>query len=140
MFIFLMVSCTNDINYNQLIEEDGMTSLLTELENASMNYEFLEMTTDTLSGKNTNIGLHEDYMLEVYEYDDDEMLERDVNAISRDGCTITSEMNGSMTTTDYSWVSTPNFYLYQNTIIVFIGDDSTILSMLDRIKTVRINK
>lgn len=49
-------------------------------------------------------------------------------------------MNGSMTTTDYSWVSTPNFYLYQNTIIVFIGDDSTILSMLDRIKTVRINK
>jgi len=82
MFIFLMVSCTNDINYNQLIEEDGMTSLLTELENASMNYEFLEMTTDTLSGKNTNIGLLEDYMLEVYEYDD-EMLEREVNAISR---------------------------------------------------------
>jgi|GEM_PF-908903 len=132
MFIVLMVSCTNDdINYSQLIEQDGMETLLMEFENESIDYQLLEIATDTLRGSNTNIGLLDEKMLEVYEYDDAEKLEADVNAISEDGYSITYEENGSMTTTNYSWVSTPNFYLYQNTIIVFIGDDFTFLSILD---------
>ncbi len=142
LFIILLVSCTkeSDINYNHLIEKDGMEALLMEFENESMDYRILEITSDILRGSNTNIGLLDEDMLEIYEYDDAEKLEADVNAISRDGYSITYEENGSMTTTNYSWVSTPNFYLYQNTIIVYIGNNSTIQSMFNRIKTVRINK
>ncbi len=53
------------------------------------------------------------------------------NSISPDGSSITVENNDNDATTLISWVSSPHWYIYGDTLILYVGDKNDILNIIE---------
>jgi len=60
--------------------------------------------------------------VQVFEYESTEAMEEDVAQVAPDG--------GSIGTTMVTWVATPHFYKSGRALILYVGDDATILDLL----------
>jgi len=119
--------------YEKLIKIDGYSKLISAIDES--DYTIVDITTPShkvLRGGNTHIKLGEEVFLDLYEYDDATLLYQDVNSISSDGYTITLDNGDDSTTTHYEWVSTPNFFLYDNMIVLYVGVDSELIQFISK--------
>lgn len=53
------------------------------------------------------------------------------NSISSDGCSITRNINGENATSMISWVKAPSWYMFENTIVLYLGEKEDIISILE---------
>jgi hypothetical protein len=63
--------------------------------------------------------------VQVYVYDTAEAMEADASQISADGSSIGTSM--------VDWTGTPHFFKTGNILIVYLGDDQTVLGSLNTI-------
>lgn len=61
--------------------------------------------------------------VQVFEYETAKALEADASQVSDDG--------GSIGTSMVTWVSTPHFYKAGRILVLYLGDDQTILDLLE---------
>jgi hypothetical protein len=94
-------------SFNDLSVEDGIT------------HQFLSVT-----GKLITLGSQR---LQAFEYADDASAETEAKRFSRDGAWI--DRDG--TPTLVNWISTPHLYRSGKLLVVYVGDDATILEALN---------
>ncbi len=123
---------TDILFYENLIKVDGFNNLINLLEESDYKkFEILNTSDSILRGKFTQIELDKQVYLQIYEYDDADLLYEDVKSIDDDGYSISlNHDDGTVTSTHYSWISTPNFFLYDNLIILYVGADLNIIELI----------
>ena len=62
--------------------------------------------------------------VQVFEYESSEQMELESSQIAPDG--------GSNATTMITWMDTPHFYKAGNLIVLYVGQDETVLSLLEK--------
>ncbi len=77
--------------------------------------------------------LEDDESIQAFQFESEEAARAEGLGISKDGCSITSKNfdDGRAMTTCFSWVDKPNWYLYEDMIIFYLGDNEAILSALE---------
>lgn len=63
--------------------------------------------------------------VQVFEYENEEAMESEAAQVSSDG--------GSIGTTMVTWVDAPHFYKAGRIIVLYVGSDQTILSLLENV-------
>ena len=119
----------------EVITVDGYSMLLAELKKAEYSIEVdHKIDHQVLKGTETYIKLSDDTALHVYEYDNAKSLYEGIISISDDGYGIAEIRNGKIIGgTDNEWVEQPNFYLFNNLIIFYVGRNSDIITFLNEI-------
>ncbi len=70
--------------------------------------------------------------IEVYEYANAEAMESEANNVSPDGCGITKDLGGGRAVSkDVSWIDIPHFYKAGRIIVIYIGNNASIISLLE---------
>ena len=74
--------------------------------------------------------------VQLYEFAPGSYAQDAAESVSKDGRSITQVFDdGSSMATQYLWMASPHFYLYGNSIILYVGDDGDIVDLLDSIAT-----
>ncbi len=85
-----------------------------------------------LSGEAVSLRIADAGMITLYRYADAQQASADAKRISSDGYTITQQNgDGTATILTVDWVSSPHWYRRGNRIVCYVGENSTILEMLD---------
>jgi len=63
--------------------------------------------------------------VQVFEYESAEAMENDASQVAPDG--------GSVGTSMMMWMDTPHFYKSGRVIVLYVGSDETVLSLLERV-------
>lgn len=126
------------ISENKLYEErvlnDGLGSFIEKLDEAGFDSEYDGIPmAPVFNGEGIYFEIDDpEQRIVVFVYNDAEMLREDRESIDETGYSVTIDHgNGSMSTTNYSWVAPPHFYLHENMLIQYIGDDKEILDFLN---------
>lgn len=150
MAVLLLSSCASN-NDNKLYKEntldldlkkleeavdgDGYSNLLKDL--SETKYSVKENETldyPVLRGFGRYLNLYHNMNLQVYEYLDDQVLYEDIYSISEDGYSIAEIKKGKIVGgLDLGWIDTPHYFLYENLILIYLGNDSDFLSYLNEI-------
>lgn len=120
---FILLACRKDI------PEAAYMDFITQLEemNFSVNAEVTDK--DILQGERRWLTVNETEHITVYLYDSGSSMEKDASNIDEGG---TGYHNGN-DSVEISWVSYPHFYKTDNIIILYVGEDETIIHALEDI-------
>lgn len=105
---------------------NSVESLLTTLHTASMQpalQDNVRLDMLSVTGKIVAIGSQR---LQAFEYDSAESAQSDAAQFSRDGAWITRDGITEMV----NWIATPHLYRNDKLLVVYVGDDTTILRLL----------
>jgi len=70
--------------------------------------------------------------IEVYEYANAEAMESEASCVSPDGFGITRDLGGGRAVfTDVGWLGPPHFYKAGRIIVIYIGNNSSMISLLE---------
>ena len=69
--------------------------------------------------------------IEVYEYANVEDMESEASCVSPDGFGITKERGDMVVHKGVSWINPPHFYKAGRIIVIYIGDNDSIISLLE---------
>jgi hypothetical protein len=69
--------------------------------------------------------------IEVYEYANAEAMEAEASCVSPDGFGITKERGDLGVHKEVNWIALPHFYKSGRIIVMYIGNDSSIISLLE---------
>jgi hypothetical protein len=69
--------------------------------------------------------------IEVYEYATTKGMESEASCVSPDGFGITKERGDMGVHKEVSWINPPHFYKAGRIIVMYIGDNSSIISLLE---------
>ena len=69
--------------------------------------------------------------IEVFEYANAEAMEAEASCVSSEGFTITKEKGDIGVVHCVGWISPPHFYKAGRIIVIYIGDDDSIISLLE---------
>ena len=131
--LLLFVSgCSSKKDHNSNEENpDILVDIADKLKNDSNDYTIDKADKNILSGERYVIHFNDDFSVQVYIYDSIEDAETDANNLSDDGRTYTktSSDNNSITSI-IDWTSGPHFYQYENTIILYIGNNQDTITQL----------
>jgi len=83
-----------------------------------------EVSQSFLSGKGQAILVNGE-QVQIFEYVDEAAVEADAASVSADG--------GTVGTTMITWVATPHFYRSGKVIVLYIGEDATVLKALETV-------
>lgn len=72
-----------------------------------------------------------DEIITFYNFDNNTDAIKAKNSISSDGCSITRNINGENATIMISWVKAPSWYMFENTIVLYLGENEDIISILE---------
>jgi hypothetical protein len=84
----------------------------------------------TVSGHVINVNGEQ---LQLFIYEDATAAEADAERISADGYEIAPTRDGEEGPAIIDWPSPPHFYLWDNIIILYVGEDSEILTLLSEL-------
>ena len=104
---------------------EGQASLMINLQNAGAQVELgdsIEQPFFTMQGKILKVNGAD---VQVFEYASAEAMEADVALISADG--------GSVGTSMISWKANPHFFKSDSMIVLYVGDDDSILTALQSV-------
>ncbi len=125
------------------VSNDTFSYLFENVKNAlnKKGIEFDEVYSDPLqSGATGSYGNERTYILKIketdfnsisfYKFKTTEEAQKFKSDISSDGCSITFYDKDEPYTVMYSWVSLPHWYIKDNTVVFYVGEDNHILSIL----------
>jgi hypothetical protein len=69
--------------------------------------------------------------IQVFEYANAEVMESEASCVSPDGFSITKEKGDLWERCFVSWIGPPHFYKAGRIIVIYIGDDDSIISLLE---------
>jgi hypothetical protein len=69
--------------------------------------------------------------IQVFEYEDGEAMESEASCVSPDGFGITKERGVMGVHTEVNWINPPHFYKAGRIIVMYIGSDSSIITLLE---------
>jgi len=70
--------------------------------------------------------------IEVYEYANSEVMESEASCVWSDGYSITKDLEGGRSMVKgVGWIDTPHFYKAGRIIIIYIGNNSSMISLLE---------
>ena len=165
-FLFLLIittlllcSCTSNSDFQPIkieydteriksleeaIEFDGYSLFLDELHMAE--YTVIENDkTDTpypiLEGDATYLKLEMEGIINIYEYDHAKSLYEGIYSIHNNGYSIdVIKKEKVVSGIEISWANKPNFYLFKNLIVLYVGQDEDLVKFLDRITDEKITQ
>jgi len=76
------------------------------------------------------VTVHEN-TIQVYEYANATAMESEANCVSPDGFGITKERGDMGMHTEVSWIDLPHFYKAGRIIVIYIGNNNSIISLLE---------
>ncbi|MCH4887806.1 hypothetical protein EZV73_09490 [Acidaminobacter sp. JC074] len=135
----MLIACQQEVVEVKDVDFNGLDDFIQALDQAEIDYESSDAISDLLRGDNVNYQIYHGQILQIYVYDDIEVLEEDANSISPNGSTITLVDDDATQSTSISWVEKPHFFLYKNLIILYAGSHQETLSFLDDIKDAKLN-
>jgi len=101
---------------------EGQASLMYDLRSESADVEFGDTVEQSFFAVNGRIIKVNDADVQVYEYQSAEAMETDAVQVSADG--------GSVGTSMISWMATPHFFKSGHILVLYVGDDPTVLEAL----------
>ena len=104
---------------------EGQASLMNDLQSAGMDVEMGEAVEQPFFAVNGRIIKVNTTDVQVFEYQSAEAMETEAAQISADG--------GSVGTSMISWMATPHFFKSGSVLVLYVGDDITILEALKNI-------
>jgi hypothetical protein len=69
--------------------------------------------------------------IQVYEYANATAMESEASCVSPDGFGVTKERGDMGMHTEVSWIGLPHFYKAGRIIVIYIGDNDSIISLLE---------
>ncbi len=123
VFALLISACAGQASTpkNQSVEDSA--SLVSALQTAGAKIEVgesVEQVFFTVTGQIIKVN---DTDVQVFEYETAEAMESDAAQVAPDG--------GSIGTSMVAWVATPHFYKAGRILVLYIGDDQTVLELLE---------
>ena len=104
---------------------EGQAGLMNDLQSAGMDVEMGDTVEQPFFAVNGRIIKVNDADVQVFEYQSAETMEADAVQVSADG--------GSIGTSMISWMATPHFFKSGSVLVLYVGDDITILEALKNI-------
>ena len=104
---------------------EGQASLMNDLQSAGMDVEMGDTVEQPFFAVNGRIIKVNNADVQVFEYQSAEEMEADAVQVSADG--------GSVGTSMISWMATPHFFKSGSVLVLYVGDDITILEALKNI-------
>ncbi len=123
LITIILIGCTRSISY------DAYEKLVSNLEKMGYKVEAEDVEKSILSGQRKWLTLNGSENITVYLYETNDKMEKDASYISDDGHTYD---NGKKSVI-IEWVSYPHFFKTENIIVVYVGENSEIVSDLEKI-------
>ncbi|HEY8363249.1 MAG TPA: hypothetical protein VIK77_10250 [Tissierellaceae bacterium] len=123
--MLICVGCSS----NQKISYDAYEKLIKGLENMGYKVESKDVEKSILSGERKWLTLNENENISVYLYENNEKMEEDASYLSFDGGTYNNGKNSIIV----EWVSYPHFFKSENMIVLYVGENTDIVSILEEL-------
>lgn len=101
---------------------EGQASLMNDLQNAGVDMELGDSVEQVFFSVKGRILKVNGMDVQVFEYESAEAMEADAVQVSADG--------GSVGTSMVSWMATPHFFKSGRVLVLYVGDDATVLEAL----------
>lgn len=128
VFAYAISACgqnaTSNASTKPLSVED-QASLLSALKAAGATVEVGDSITQdffSVEGQTVKVNGAD---LQVFEYENAQAMEKDASQVAPDG--------GSIGTSMVTWIDTPHFYKAGRIIVLYLGNDQTILGLLNKV-------
>jgi hypothetical protein len=104
---------------------EGQASLMNDLRSAGMDVEMGNTVEQPFFAVNGRIIKVNDADVQIFEYQSAKALEADAAQVTADG--------GSVGTSMISWMATPHFFKSGHILVLYVGDNPTVLEALKSI-------
>lgn len=102
---------------------EDQASLILELQHADATIDLVDSVIQDFFTPEGNVISVNGEDIQVFEYDDIEAMELEAKQVAPDGSSVGTSM--------MMWVGTPHFYKAGKIIILYIGDNQSVLDLLD---------
>lgn len=130
IILLTLIGCGSTNNNNKTENASNSENALDDLKNIfeTNGYTFSSENENKniLEGERINITLNDKTNLQIYIYDSVESANLDSECISSDGYSYTKDDM----TTSIEWDDSPHFYKYNNLIILYLGNDEELITLL----------
>ncbi len=129
------------------VSTDTFSKVYSDIKNAlnKANFEFEEAYAEPLASGKLGFfnGTEKMYTLNLkssdfngitfYKFKSQEAAQSAKNGISSDGSSITIDIDGQTAATLISWTGAPHWYIYNDTLILYVGENNDILNIVESI-------
>ena len=119
----IFYGCSKQISY------DAYDDLITDLENMDYTIEAEDVEENILIGKRKWLTVDGTENISVYLYESNAKMEKDASYLSDDGFSY----NDGKKSINVDWISYPHFYKSENMIVLYVGDNLTLVNDLKEI-------
>lgn len=127
--LLLLVMTTSLLGCTKEISNTAYNDFITKLENKGYKVDAKDVDEDILEGKRKWLTLDETDNITVYLYESDKKMEEDASYVDEGG----SSYNNGKRAINVSWVSLPHFYKIDNMIVLYVGENTSIITVLEEI-------
>lgn len=99
-------------------------------EQSGNTFSFKEVDKSILDGERVNITLNDQENMQLFIYESSDKASEDAKRISADGFSYTKIEGDNGITSNVDWIDAPHFYKTNNIILLYLGNDETILNRL----------
>ncbi len=118
---------TDTIEVEEDFSQIGYSAFLEILKEENFEYTEKYQEDSQFFSVPTNIIFVGEEMINVYEHENKQAVEKEAAGVSKDGNSISVEGKGGA---EISWVSLPHFFKNDRLIVQYIGEDEAILKLL----------
>lgn len=111
------------------ISYDAYNELIRNLETMGYTVEVEDVEKSILSGERKWLTLNGSENISVYLYKNRDKMEKDASYLSDDGYSY----NDGKKSIIIEWVSYPHFFKSQNMIVLYVGENSEIVNVLEKL-------
>lgn len=111
-------------------KDDFLEEMKEMFEQSDNTFSYEDANKSILEGERVNITLNDSENMQVYIYESSDEAIEDAKRISLDGFSYTKSEGDEGMTTTIDWIDNPHFYKIQNIMILYLGNDETILDIL----------
>lgn len=111
-------------------KDDFLEEMKEMFEQSDNTFSYEDANKSILEGERVNITLNDSENMQVYIYESSDKAIEDAKRISLDGFSYTKSEGDEGMTTTIDWIDNPHFYKIQNIMILYLGNDETILDIL----------
>ena len=126
LLIFIAISLCACIKQVSNVAYD---ELIINLKNVGYTIEAEDVEESILLGERKWLTVDGSENISVYLYESNDEMEKDASYLSDDGFSY----NNGKESAEIEWISYPHFFKSQNMIILYVGEDSEIIHVLEEI-------
>ena len=125
ILLFTVIGC----NRSEVSSYVAYEELISNLNNKGYTVKEEEVEKSILDGERKLLTLNGNEHISIYVYDNVESMKKDASYISEDGFKYHTENS----ITSIGWSSHPHFYKSENMIVLYVGENSEIMSVLEEL-------